>query len=291
MMEPDYPAAHSMDSCWFAVDRDGHLGYFSTGEAGALPFSASMSDPYEFRDRLAAVLPRTEVIYDLKGRICPGPLGRDPKHRLRLDRDPRPDEWYLSFLKSVAPIQKELDSGQAIRVPGHGGHAVLLKGPTKALAKRLHEGDLCLGCFWHFEAEPDEPPPPAEFGLYEYGHLTENWISGPYGLRERPLQPAHIDQLPAEMRREIGYMSFHDFCFARRAHIQPVEYDQSPSWEPAYLTGDGKRIRENVEAIDDDFAPDEYAEAYTHFVEQSKDWLKGITIDPPRPEDDDDDDD
>lgn len=33
----DFPAAHSMDSGWFAVDEDGNLALFDTGEAGAMP--------------------------------------------------------------------------------------------------------------------------------------------------------------------------------------------------------------------------------------------------------------
>lgn len=33
----DFPAAHSMDTTWFAVDRDGHVAVFDSGEAGAVP--------------------------------------------------------------------------------------------------------------------------------------------------------------------------------------------------------------------------------------------------------------
>ncbi len=33
----DYPAAHSMDSTWFAVDEDGHIAAFDTGEDGHIP--------------------------------------------------------------------------------------------------------------------------------------------------------------------------------------------------------------------------------------------------------------
>lgn len=36
----DYPAAHSADSGWFAVDRTGALAHFDTGEAGAMPVAA-----------------------------------------------------------------------------------------------------------------------------------------------------------------------------------------------------------------------------------------------------------
>ena len=37
----DYPAAHSMDSGWFAVDLEGKIAHFDTGEAGAMPADAS----------------------------------------------------------------------------------------------------------------------------------------------------------------------------------------------------------------------------------------------------------
>ena len=37
---PDFPAAHSMDTTWFAVDAEGNIGEFATGEDGALPIAA-----------------------------------------------------------------------------------------------------------------------------------------------------------------------------------------------------------------------------------------------------------
>lgn len=37
----DYPAAHSMDTQWFAVDQDGHVGFFNSGEEGGVPLGAS----------------------------------------------------------------------------------------------------------------------------------------------------------------------------------------------------------------------------------------------------------
>jgi hypothetical protein len=36
-MDADFPAAHSMDTDWFAVDRCGHVALFRSGEAGAVP--------------------------------------------------------------------------------------------------------------------------------------------------------------------------------------------------------------------------------------------------------------
>jgi hypothetical protein len=36
-MEPDYPAAHSMDTTWFGVDDKGRVGIFFSGEDGPVP--------------------------------------------------------------------------------------------------------------------------------------------------------------------------------------------------------------------------------------------------------------
>lgn len=40
-MVDDFPAAHSMDTHWFAVDQDGHVGLFFTAETGFMPVDAS----------------------------------------------------------------------------------------------------------------------------------------------------------------------------------------------------------------------------------------------------------
>ena len=35
----DYPAAHSMDTSWYAVDAAGHVALFESGENGHAPHS------------------------------------------------------------------------------------------------------------------------------------------------------------------------------------------------------------------------------------------------------------
>src|SRR4051812_22138812 len=37
----DYPAAHSMDTSWFAVDEDGRVARFESSEDGAVPNNAA----------------------------------------------------------------------------------------------------------------------------------------------------------------------------------------------------------------------------------------------------------
>src|SRR4051794_8124191 len=51
-MEPDYPAAHSMDSSWYAVDKNGHVALFVTGAGGAMADNAYSPAAREFLEDL-----------------------------------------------------------------------------------------------------------------------------------------------------------------------------------------------------------------------------------------------
>jgi hypothetical protein len=55
----DYPAAHSMDTTWFAVDRNGCVAAFSSGEAGAVP--AQLQQDENFVDLIRAGLGKGEA--------------------------------------------------------------------------------------------------------------------------------------------------------------------------------------------------------------------------------------
>jgi hypothetical protein len=54
LMDANFPAAHSMDTTWYAIDRDGHVASFSSGEAGAVPVAALAA----IRSPASAVLDR-----------------------------------------------------------------------------------------------------------------------------------------------------------------------------------------------------------------------------------------
>jgi hypothetical protein len=43
-MDADFPAAHSMDTMWFAVDGHGHVAVFDTGENGHAPEQVRQGD-------------------------------------------------------------------------------------------------------------------------------------------------------------------------------------------------------------------------------------------------------
>jgi hypothetical protein len=64
---PDYPAAHSMDTEWFAVDREGNVAMFDTGECGQVPVGAVTLDQdaaTRLTDLVLPARPVAPVIFD-----------------------------------------------------------------------------------------------------------------------------------------------------------------------------------------------------------------------------------
>jgi hypothetical protein len=61
-MDGDFPAAHSMDTKWFAVDAKGHVGVFVSEENGGVP--------YEFIEHQHNTF-LSEMLDDLRGRPWP----------------------------------------------------------------------------------------------------------------------------------------------------------------------------------------------------------------------------
>src|SRR5579884_2261399 len=45
-MEPDYPAAHSMDTTWYAIDARGNVGVFFSGEDGCVATGGADDDDF-----------------------------------------------------------------------------------------------------------------------------------------------------------------------------------------------------------------------------------------------------
>lgn len=60
----DFPAAHSMDTTWFAVDRDGHVAVFDSGEAGAVPVEGYNEDWYPILEELVKAAGGQELAAD-----------------------------------------------------------------------------------------------------------------------------------------------------------------------------------------------------------------------------------
>jgi hypothetical protein len=229
----DYPAAHSMDTMWFAVDGDGNVAVFDSGEAGAVPIDGYVGeDYYDLLDTLRAAGHHSRVIREvgaLVGKHAPPGMNDG-------------QTTFLMILASAGMLGKEVETrgGRRIDATGapEGAASVIVETLPTELFGRLHDAGVCLGCAWHYE-DDEERPDPASFGLFRYEHASENWISGPYQLTSRPAQPFRADALPAEVAKHCLRV---DRPFRDTLNLNPPELWPCDSWQPAWLESDGKTV-------------------------------------------------
>jgi hypothetical protein len=193
----DFPAAHSMDTNWFAVDREGHVGLFFTGEDGHLPEAAAQSEGH----RVLVAL------------------------------------W--SLRQSSADAAKD--------------------------AERLYD----------LEREDRA----ARLGLFYYEHCryalvgSNETLLGRYSRLVVPKGPLHLDQLPANLRKDCRTVCFERASFAGDEHLQPLDDHSCSLWNPwgtiAYLSADGTTVRPmpGHESSYEDFCA-RLREEYPRFAEQ-----------------------
>ena len=234
-MSADFPAAHSMDTDWFAVDAYGRVGVFLSHEAGAMPLA--------FRDSAYGQILNWYYIQVLKS------------HPMALS-NPTVKSWLAQpsplLLKGKPATWDQLPpkiSYAVIRAtPGGGGggrHFInlpdgvfseLLFVTSAELRKGFDEGN-----YTHVWAETMLLN---LFGLFtfEHGEQWENWISGPYERHAPPVLPLKVSDLPAELRLSAPIeLPANDFLTDEV--IQPVDSLPCASWQHAYVAVDRKTIR------------------------------------------------
>jgi hypothetical protein len=256
-----------MDSCWFAVDRDGHIGFFDTGESGAMPeVGVAAEDAFELRHRLTQILPPADVLHDPRGRMLPGvPVGPLPEHGFPA----------LVFLSNLAPAQTDVEAGRATVVRATEGYAVVYPQLAADQARRLNDSGAVTAWGYHYHSDPGARDDLARHGVYEYTHLCENWIAGPYGRDQVPARRVHIDQLPPAVRRQLKAAQLPTLSFSVAPHVQPMEHWPCESWEPGWLGTDG--VVRPVAGREDEYA---------NLMDEMQDDSPGFRFEPPRREED-----
>jgi hypothetical protein len=240
-MDVDFPAAHSMNTIWFAVDQDGHVAGLQSKGAGAAPAARPPlqgEDQEQLCERLQEILPECPVTYDLAGRIIPGPLHQGTDHSAENIVEPTAA---LMFLRSLDLVAQEIARGAAAQHPATEGRVVIFTSLTPELARKIHQADDCLACFYH--SDFSEHYDLAGRGLFSYAQLLGDWLPGPYGRQRSPMNPVHIDQLPPGLRKTIRRVRFEGLCFSQTVHLQPVEHMACEAMNAGYLTADGQAVR------------------------------------------------
>ncbi|HWB76367.1 MAG TPA: hypothetical protein VG755_15460 [Nannocystaceae bacterium] len=242
----DYPAAHSMDTTWFAIDDEGFVAAFESGEAGAVPNDAFIGDDaYAAVAEIRSKIPLQAFRYVRSGwTAMPAPAHVEA-------RGPG-----LGNLVMFVDEERDVEALIAVggrRVEATEGFAVWFARIDTDEHAAIHQRGVCRGCYpEHVDLKS---PRISRHGVFEFTHLEENWIAGPYGLECAPEHPARIEDLPKRVRESV--VRFHG-KFRATPLIQPLEHWPSQAWGAAFLSSDRKRIAA-IPGREDDFE-DEVAE-------------------------------
>lgn len=234
MNPTDYPAAHSMDTEWFAVDRNGHVAFFCSGEAGAVPhqYIETYDVQTSMSDFVAALNAQPRNIFSYQ--IPPWMT-----HRILLDGEPAtwetlPDTFQCVIVRHAVRLEPD-ESSVRITVP-EGTFSEMYYYSKKDALKNFDSGE-----FTHVWVGTDLM---TFFGFFTYDHNRrwENWVSGPYQRVGFPLKPINVADLPPDMQKQPAVvLSNQDF--SRDRLIQPVVSLPCSSWQEVYVETDEKTIR------------------------------------------------
>lgn len=264
-----------MDTTWFAVDRDGYVAEFYSGESGAVP-SGAASDAHGITyDLVAASLPETVLLHDPAPGRQPGVPHADA-HRIFWNDDDRELDNVLTIVTGPEVVAAEVARGEAFPAPAAEGYACLWRTLPRAVYERLHAAGDCLYCSYIYVPEGFSPEtgPGTCRGLFGYAHPSLGMVARAYARGSQPQVPVTLDQLPETVRDAVGRLRFSNLSFRETAFIQPVELvPECLARVSIYLDTEGKILR----AIpgDEDLFPELLAELREHYPE--------FAIEPPDP--------
>jgi hypothetical protein len=242
-----------MDTAWFAIDNDGNVAIFSTGESGCVPTDAYVEDYYNLEQELTA-LPSNGFKYDLEGlqatRWSDHMEVEDIPQTASGEPAAEGIEMYM-FLSDLVPVSDLLARLNATELEATTHKCVRLNVTDRAAFAELHAREACMGCYRDYREANDI----ATHGVFNYDHTCENWIAGPYARVSVPKRPLTIKEIPQSVRdKAIAYNG----KFSETPKLQPAEHWECQSWESGWLSSDGKTARPFADMTDSwgDYAAD-----------------------------------
>jgi len=152
-MEVDYPAAHSMDASWYAIDRDGNVALFHTGAGGALPSQAYSPDAAAELEDLDPETREELGLAEGAGDDVPAEQLPDPKHL---------------YVYETGPLDECLaDRYERKRVPRKPLHVDQLPPQVRDAVKRVRFETLHFG-----QTEVFQPVELTDCGTWDPAYLA-----------------------------------------------------------------------------------------------------------------------
>ena len=236
----DVPAAHSMDSTWFALDADGCVGVFQTGESGAIPKSAPCAGEAGSFDSF--------FIYALRFArlVARGPIARPPRalperaeRVVVVFRDVAKDDAedrYRKAARASTGAEARLDAVSPVVLQATTPRIVATSKPVSVALQtelsQLSDVERVLtesGLYWQFEERDESCDTLLEFH-------NDDGEPGAYTRRRMAQTPIAIDDLPPVIREAVAFYRF-PVRFAEAGELHLADFMQredtlvyDPSW-------------------------------------------------------------
>jgi hypothetical protein len=219
----DYPAAHSMDTRWFAVDADGNIGVFYSNEDGAVPKEIS-EDSYQ--GSLIDYLPKNKE--GVSQSLIEGHIAAQGAKKIYLRRMIAHSHFITEFsallvLDSESTLE-ELRPYIYLRFAGSEIVVYVNECPSLKIKSLLESGKILRGIT---KLETLEW---ADFvGIFQFSH---DWcgIAAPYKRDVVPQYPLNLAHLPPQLQQQLSTIRFESTHFNETSEIQPIEYTDCRTW-------------------------------------------------------------
>ena len=233
----DFPAGHSMDTDWFAVDKDGNIAIFDSGEEGAVPIEFE-SGTYRLDLLHTQLLFFTSVIRKLylDEKVIENLL---QKCSIEFLQQIKTDEYagdgciiLLSEGKKWEDLQLEN------KITNHKEvFAVQLSPVTplylisdiydvrKIIISAIDNKIIDKGCNFSTSCDDEDGYKGIglkDLGIFFYDHDNHDWRTEPYCKVHTPEIPLKAAQFAPELANKIPH--FKDVSFEHQYWIQPMEF-------------------------------------------------------------------
>jgi hypothetical protein len=274
----DFPATHSMDSTWWAVDGQGHVAQVNTGEAGAMP--AAAGEPASRVDTIvqfaeAGVPFYCEDLFSVADGILyiRSSMTIGDSNATHLQEPTFGTGYPTSYLlwfrdeKAVEQVIPSRSPGSTVAnlaqrftglftappQPDPQWHRVRLPVPGKVVfwvewhsssgiphPDRIREL-LAAGILLRAYGYDYGDLDVSRFGIFGYELATfDNWIAGPFERGAAPPRPLRIDDLPPAVREALNLCPLPNHDFRREPLLQPFEEGEAFAWGPQWASTTGR---------------------------------------------------
>lgn len=238
-MKRDVPAAHSMDTTWYAVDEEGVVAEFDTGEAGALPEPGALYHPdskhsFDAFPLAAARMARLAARGALDTELDPEPDSDERVIVVEAAPEVVADgvEGYRAGETTSARIARELAPYDPWVVREAEPRVLATQRPLPlAECKRIRT----LRGVAHLIAEYSRVPAFEEQderdGMFRFENEDYD-VPGAYVRRSAPEEPIRVEELPEATRKQVRTLSL-PLRFGEASSLQLADYfglEELPSW-------------------------------------------------------------